>query len=228
MKRLLLAAVLALTACTRTTSLTGCIVGSTPAGELSVGADAVVLVVPASQSFEAEWQGIVAAFREEYDAASASYGDARSRYRAARAAEQTAVRAQRQVLKTSPARVHEDATTGARVWSNQTPPSVYHVAQNRSQATGVMTQAGRRLNGVIDTHLAGAIVALKKHQSGAARTDARGCYVVSGVPMQRVYVFANHGDRYWLREVDAARKPASVDFTPDRSGWPFAAVVRPG
>ncbi|MBI1737191.1 MAG: hypothetical protein HYR51_18630 [Candidatus Rokubacteria bacterium] len=179
----------------------------------------MVIVVPASEAFEAEWRRILTAFRDEY---------ARSRYGAARNAEQTALRAQRHALKAAPTRVHEDASTGARVWSNQTPPSVWDVAQTRADAARAMTEAGRRLNGVIDMHVAAAIAAIDTHHSGTTRTDGRGCYVATGVPVEKVYVFVNHGDRYWLREVDGARPPATVDFTPDRSGWPFAGVVRPG
>jgi hypothetical protein len=227
-KCLLVAALVVLTACTRTASLSGCIVGSTPAGEMTVGADAVVIVVPASEPFEAEWQRLVTSFREEYDSARTRYGDTRARYRAARTTEQSARSAQQRASRTPPVSVREDPVTGARVWSNQTPPSVWHAAQARSEAGGAMTEAGRRLNGVIEMHLAGAIAALEKHQVRTIRTDARGCYAMTGMPRERLYVFANHGDRYWFREVDATRTPVTADFTPDRSGWPFAAVVRPG
>lgn len=224
---LLVAGLLTLTACTRTTTVSGCLVsGTTDAPKPAV--DAVMIVVPASEAFDTEWQRILTTFRDEYAAARAAYVDARSRYGAARNAEQTALKAQRQALKTSPTRVRTDAATGARVWSNQTPPSVVEFAQARADAARAMTEAGRRLNGVIDMQIAAAIAAVDTHHSGTARTDARGCYSVTGVPLGRVYVFANHGDRYWFGEVDASGGPARVDFTPDRSGWPFAGIVRPG
>ena len=225
MNRFWLLGFLVFAACTRTTTLTGCVLPSETSGP---GSDAVVIVVPASEAFEAEWQRILTAFGRDYDAARAAYVDARSRYGAARNAEQTGMRAQREALKTMPTRVREDPVTGARVWSNQTPPSVWGLAQARSDAARAMAEAGQRLSGAIDIHAAAAIAAIERHGAVTTRTDGRGCFGVKRVPLQPVYVFVNHGDRYWLREVDASHGPATVDFTPDRSRWPFAAVVRPG
>lgn len=223
MTRFALFAVLALTACTPTTTLTGCISTQTPGGDRKPGADAVVMVIPGSSDFEREWQANVVSFVEEYRTTRGAYDDARARYRAARAAEQSALKAQR---RAPVARVHEDAA-GTRVWSNQTPPSVWQVANARSDAARGVAEAGRRLNGVIDRHITSAIATIDRHQTGRTRTDARGCYVLTGVPSGTVYLLANYGDRYWFSSVDT-RSSTTVDFVPDRSGWPFVDAMRSG
>jgi hypothetical protein len=228
---LLVVAALVATGCGRTTTLSGCIQVNTPAGDLKRAAGAVVIAGAIPGAFEKEWHALLTAFRQQYHGARATYEHAQQRHRAARVAERTASNALRQAVK-NPAldryTVQEDGESGVRLWTNQQPPaSVWHAAQARSDAWQGVEDAGRRLNGVIDLHLSRAVDTIKKHHTDWVLADARGCYRLA-VPVQRVYVLANHGDRYWFRELAVPRGPVKLDLSPADEGWPFSDVTRPG
>jgi hypothetical protein len=228
---LLVVAAVVLAGCGRTTTLSGCIQVNTPTGEVKRAAGAVVIAGAIPGAFEHEWHALLTAFRQQYHGARATYEQAQRQHGAARAAERTAVNALRQVVK-HPAldryTVQEDGESGVRLWTNQQPPpSVWNAAQGRANAWRTVEDAGRRLNGVIDVHLSRAVDTIKKHHTDWVLADARGCYRLA-VPVQRVYVLANHGDRYWFRELGAPSGPVKLDLSPANEGWPFSDVSRPG
>lgn len=228
---LLALAVTVLAACARSTTLSGCIVIETPAGESRPAAGTVVMIVAGSEAFEREWQAVERAFRADYQRARATYDEVRARYRAARSAEQHASTAYALALKVPPFQrytVHEDETSGVRLWTNQDPPpAVWAAARAKSDGSQALADAAGRLNALIDLHLGRVVHMVTTGHTRLILADAGGCYSTR-VAVGRVYVFANHADRYWFRQLDARPVPARVDFSPANAGWPSADIVRPG
>jgi hypothetical protein len=212
-----------------TTSLSGCIAGD---GADAARAGAVVMMVPASGAFEKEWQVLLRGFEEEYRAARTAHDHARQAERDARSAERAASAASRKAWKARPGErytVREDPQSGARVWTNQQPPPpVWPATQARVDATRNAAAAARRVNSVIDVHLGRAVAMIKEQHTSLANADAKGCYTVSRVPRERVYLLAVWGDRYAFRAVDAARPPERIDLSAGDSTWPFSKAGRVG
>jgi hypothetical protein len=218
-------------ACARSTTLSGCVVIETAAGESKPAAGTVVMIVAGSDAFEREWHAVEQGFRYEYERARATYDQARTRYRAARSAEQHASRAYALALRVPPFQryvVREDEQSGVRLWTNQDPPPpVWAAARAKSDGSQALADAARQLNALIDLHLGRVVHMVTTRYTRLMLADAGGCYSAR-VPVGRVYVFANHADRYWFRQLDARSTPAQLDFSPANAGWPSADIVRPG
>jgi hypothetical protein len=228
---LLALAALVPVACARTTTLSGCIVTSTPAGDQKPAAGALVMVVAGSDEFEQTWRALVDGFRADYGRTRAAYEQARAAERAARIAERHASRALARASRSAPSErytLQEDPETGTRLWTNQQPPPpLWPAAQARRDASRRVADAGAQLNALIDLHLARAVEAFKTHHTRALRADAAGCFSIQ-VAAGTAYVFANDADRYWFREIDARGAPKRLDLRPANSGWPFVAAARAG
>jgi hypothetical protein len=209
-----------------TTSLSGCITGE------GTRAGAVVMMVPASGAFEKEWQALLRGFEEDYRTARAAYDQARQAERDARSAERAAATASRKAWTARPGErytVRQDPDSGARVWTNQQPPPpVWPATQARVEATRNAAAAARSVNSAIDLHLGRAVAMIREHHTRLANADANGCYTVSGVPRERVYLLAVWADRYAFRAVEAAQAPDRIDLSPADSTWPFSKADRVG
>jgi hypothetical protein len=218
----------------RTTSLSGCITTKNLAGEDVRAAGAVVMLVPASETFDHEWQELVAEFRDAYRAAYGEFKQARRLEHEARLGEQAAFAAYRGAVRARPGDRYtvREEESGVRVLSNQQPPGeIWDAVHAHYDASRKVADAARRVNFVIELHLSRAVGMIKKHHTEVASTDQAGCYTLGGVPLERVYVLANHGDRYWFRSVNAATMRDRVQFSPGESawpGWPFTSVSRAG
>lgn len=228
---LLLGVAALLSACGRTT-IDGCVHVTGPRGEQQRASGATVMLIPASKEFDEDWQAVVQAFREDYERAHATYERALSRYRSAQITERRTFTTQREAAKTPALErytVYQDSESGARVWSNQQPPpGAWLAASDRAEASRGVAESERRLNAARNAHLGRAVSVINKHSTASVSADLKGCYTISSVPIQRVYVFANHGERYWLREVGLRNAPERVDFWPGKGEWVFSERGRSG
>lgn len=214
----LLAALLALSGCSRSGALSGDMVVRTPFGETARGARISVFLVLSSEAFEREWGQAVSAFREEVAPA----------LEAQKAAEHRA----------SEARLAWDRALAARgkagwrrgPWTITLRESNAAGSQERWRSVrateNLVFQAKKRVWEVVRKHEDQAHALVQKHAAQRVQTDETGHYVLVNVHTGTAYVYARwregKADYLWFVPIQIQSGTQSADLTQNNQRrWPF-------
>jgi hypothetical protein len=199
-------------ACSRTGSITGDIVVATASGSEQRGAYVSIIVVRATEAFEQEWRGAVAAFERELGPAR------RTRDEAARLLEDARM-AWSKAVGMTPAggrRTHGALASGRQreLWA-----AVRAGESRLAAAESRMREIGRKHD-----PLAAAVV--EKHAAGRVETDASGNFVLAGLPAGPVHLYSRMtvGKRtfVWFRPVTVWGRMERMNLTAaNAGGWPL-------
>jgi hypothetical protein len=209
---LLLMTIAVLSACSRTGTVMGDIVVTTPAGHEQRAAHTTVLAIHATKTFEDEWRTTVAAFEEELAPAR------RSRDEAARSLELARV-AWTKAVGTTPAgsrRRHGVVASGRQrdLWAG------VRAAEKRLAA------AERHMRDIGQRHDPLGTAVLERHATQRIETDATGHYVLAALPTGPVYLYARltvpRQTFLWFKSVTVRRDILRLDLrNANAGGWPF-------
>lgn len=208
---LVVAAALAFAACSRSGTLYGDVLVTTPPGKVNPAARASVTVVPSTQAFERDWSDAVAAFQRELKRA-------REAQQAAGTAVDEAKLAWDRALAVRPAGRRRNAS---------------HASARERELWRRVLAAERRLltarNHVWEVtrkHDGQAIALLRTHAAQSVQTDASGHYLVTSLAVGKAYLYARItiGDRMlvWFRPFQVRGGSRRADLTEGNTGgWPF-------
>jgi len=207
---------LILAACSRSGTVYGDVFIPTRSGEVQRAARINVLAVPATEGFEREWAGVVAAFQEEVEPARQAQKLAADSAEAARLAWDKSL-AGRGKARTAASR---------RIRLSWMSPQDRHLWNQMLAAEDRVFKAKSRVGEIARKHDAQATSLLDRRMAQRVLTDENGHYILAGVPAGKGYVYARFtvGDRtlVWFRPVDVGSRPQQVDLTAANSGgWPF-------
>ena len=213
-----LAAVLTLSGCSRSGTLSGDVVVRNASGDVSRGARISVYLVLPSEAFEREWADAVAAFRQEVAPV----------VEAQRAAERQSEEARLAWDRALAARGKAGARRGQ--WTLALREMAAAGSQERwrnVRATeGLVFQARKRAWDIVRKHEEQAQVLVEKHAAQRVQTDETGHYVLVKVPTGKVYVYARlreaREDFVWFVPVEIQTGTQQGNLTQDNQRrWPF-------
>ena len=216
---LVLAALLALSGCSRSGALSGEVVTRTSSGDVSRGARISVYLVLPSEAFDREWADAVAAFRREVAPALEAQKAAEREFEEARLAWDRALSAR--------------GKAGARRgrWTLTLRESPAAGSQERWRkvraAEGLVFQTRKRVWDIVRTHEEQARELIEKHAAQRVQTDENGRYVLVKVPAGIAYVYARlrekQEDFVWFVPVEVRTGTQQADLTQENQRrWPFA------
>jgi hypothetical protein len=208
----LLTTVVLSAACSRTGSITGEIVVTTPSGSEQRAAHAGVLAIPATPAFERDWRAAVAAFEEEVAPARRDREDAARSLESARVAWTKAV-------GTAPAggrRSHGVLASGRQrdLWA-----AVRTAERRLAAAETRMREIGQR-------HDPLGVAVVERHAAQRIEADGVGHYVLTALPAGTVYLYARvtvaRQPVLWFRPVTVRPAIERLDLiSANAGGWPF-------
>lgn len=208
-RALLVAASLALAACSRPGALSGDVLVQASPGAGNPAARLGVRLIPATAAFERDWAAALAGFREELAPAR------RAAQEAASEVEQTRLAWDRVVA--APRGRRRDAGMAARereLWRQ------VRAAERR------LTQARRREWEVARKHDVLGAALVERHTAQEVQTDGTGHYVFAAPPAGPAYLYARvtQGERslVWFHAVQVQAGAQQVDLNEANSrAWPF-------
>jgi hypothetical protein len=215
---LVLAAVLALSGCSRSGTLSGDVTVRNSSGDVTRGARNSVFLVLPSDAFEREWADAVAAFRTEVAPAAAAQKAAAHQAEEARLAWDRALAA--------------SGKSGARrgQWTlalrdASTAGSQQHWRNVRG-TEAVAFQARKRVWEIVRRHEEQAHALIEKHATQRVQTDETGHYVIVKVPTGKAYVYAHLRDKtadsVWFLPIQVETGTQRADLTQDNQrNWSF-------
>jgi hypothetical protein len=213
---LIVASLLALTACSRSGTIFGDIFVQVPSGDVKRAARIEMRAVPSARAFESEWAAAIVAFQAELEPV----------LQAQKAAASSAEEAKLEWDKALAARNAAVSRASRRNRSHGPSPRVQELWRQMRAAENVLFQAKKRVWEVAVKHGVLGESLLDKHKAQQVQTDADGHYVLPGLPAGIVYLYARFvvGTQtlIWFRPVQVRRGALRVDLTQANSGgWPF-------
>ena len=215
---LLLAAVLVLSGCSRSGTLSGDVTVRS-SGDVTRGARISVFLVVPSDAFEREWADALAAFRKEVAPAAEAQKAAVHQAEEARLAWDRALAARG---KTGARRgqwtltLRDSSTAGSQqLW------------RNVRGTEALAFQARKRVWEIVRGHEERAHALIEKHATQRVQTDETGHYVIVKVPIGTAYVYARLRDKtvdsVWFLSIQVEAGSQRADLTPDNQRtWSFA------
>lgn len=208
-RSVLVAALLALVACSRSGSLYGDVSVSAPPRAGNPAARLSLRLIPITPGFERDWTAIQAAFQE------AMAPVQRTKVEAAAALEQ--------------ARLAWDRSLAAPRGRHQSPEAAARQRELWRQVRGAeqhLTLANGRVRDVGRTYDLRGIALMEQHTAQLVQTDETGHYLVAALPAGASYLYARLavGDRtlVWFRRVQMQSGMQRMDLSEANSGgWPF-------
>jgi hypothetical protein len=213
-----LAAVLVLSGCSRSGTLSGDVAVRTSSGDVTRGARISVFLVVPSDAFEREWADAVAAFQKEVAPAAAAQKAAVHQAEEARLAWDRALAARG---KTGARRgqwtltLRDTSTAGSQqLW------------RNVRGTEALAFQAKKRVWEIVRRHEEQAHALVEKHTTDRVQTDETGHYVIVKVPVGKVYVYSRLPDKaadfVWFLPIQVEAGTQRADLTHDNQrSWSF-------
>lgn len=199
-------------ACSRTGSVTGEIVVTTPAGSEQRAAHATVLAIQATSAFESDWRAALAAFEEELAPARKARDEA--------------------VQSLEDARVAWTKAVGTTPAGSRRTHGVLVSARHRELWAAVraaeirLTTAESRMREIGQRHDPLGIAVVERHVTQRIEADAIGHYVFAALPAGPVYLYTRltvaRQPHLWFKSVTIRPGIEHLDLiSTNAGGWPF-------
>jgi hypothetical protein len=200
-----------LSACSRSTDLSGDVFVTMRSGDVKRGADVEVALIPATPAFESDWASSLAKFQKDY-------ADAQTTYKAWQAEEERA----RQQSDASGKRLSAASLSGS---FSQRLDEYSRASDKWINATTETRGAATALAEVVRRHGGLAMAVIAKHKDRIARTDVNGHYAMRGIRRGKYYLFARQevfeNRPHWFVPVELNAGDMKTDLSGSNSGWPF-------
>jgi hypothetical protein len=217
---LALAAILVLTSCSRSGSLSGDVAIRSQSGDTMRGARISVFLVIPTEAFEREWADAVSAFRQEVAPAAEAQKAAEHRAEEARLAWDRALAVRG---KTGPPRSAWTLTL-RRDSSNAGSQGLW---RNVRATETLVFQSRQRVWEIIQKHERRARALVMQHAAQRVQTDETGHYAIVKVPVGKAYLFAHlhegrKADFVWFIPLQVQAGTQRADLTEaNQRTWPF-------
>jgi hypothetical protein len=208
-RSVLLFALLACAACSRSGSLYGDVVVPGRPGSGNPGAHLNVRAVAVTAAFERDWASALAAFQEDLRPARHAQEQAAAGLEQARLVWDRAVAA--------PRNRRQSRAMTAQVWD---------LWRQVRKAEALLAQAKHGMEEVARQHGERAVALLDERTVQEAQTDETGHYVLPGLRAGVIYLYTRvtvgGQPQVWFRPVQVRAGAEKVDLTEEsRGGWPF-------
>jgi hypothetical protein len=200
-----------LSACSRSTDLSGDVFVTMKSGDVKRGADVEVALIPATAGFDSDWATALAKFQKDYT-------DARAIYLAKQADQKRAE------LRASAMTERMTASAGRSDFLARLDESS-RASDEQFKAMRATSEAAKALGDVVRRHEDLAIAVIAKHKDRVVRTDVNGHYAMRGIKRGKYYIFARQevfeNRPHWFVPVELNAGEMKNDLSGSNSGWPF-------